>query len=404
MNKLLYSHRTRGQGAEGAHIRGIADAFKAVGYDVEFVGYPGVDVYHEARETDPDATAEPAQEKTSSLFDRLKEISKKLPEPVFELLELAYNLVSLARMSSAMRGEPTSLIYERYSLFLFSTIWYAKRKGVPILIEVNDSVLVDRIRPLFFRSMAIAIEKWCFQNASGLSFISKRFLSIAQEAYGNIAPSVVCPNAANIDKFDPEKFTELRAKIRDELDISDSIVCGYSGAFVRWHGIDWFVEGIAPLLKTSAPNLKLLLIGDGVLYDSIKETVTKHGLEDRIKLTGRVRHADMPMYYAAMDYGILPDSNDYGSPMKLFESMAMAVPMVVPGFGPIDEVVEDNVTGWIFEPNDRDKAISMTLDIAQSPAGVDQVATNARQYIVTQRQWTHNVLMCLEAIDVTPPG
>ena len=41
--KILYHHRTRGIGAEGAHIRGIVNALREMGHDVKILSFPGAD-------------------------------------------------------------------------------------------------------------------------------------------------------------------------------------------------------------------------------------------------------------------------------------------------------------------------------------------------------------------------
>ncbi|MDO6575695.1 hypothetical protein Q4528_16445, partial [Staphylococcus pasteuri_A] len=64
-------------------------------------------------------------------------------------------------------------------------------------MEINDSCLVHRVRELFFQRFARSVERWIFSNATGLVFISSRFQQVAQDAYPDIAPSVISPNAAD---------------------------------------------------------------------------------------------------------------------------------------------------------------------------------------------------------------
>ena len=69
-------------------------------------------------------------------------------------------------------------------------------------------------------------------------------------------------------------------------------------------------------------------------------------------LTGRVAHDEVPGLLAAMDMAILPSAGDYTSPVKLFEFMACAVPPIAPDFEPIQEVVVEGETGWMFKAGD----------------------------------------------------
>ncbi|WP_156492108.1 glycosyltransferase, partial [Oleiphilus sp. HI0123] len=101
------------------------------------------------------------------------------------------------------------------------------------------------------------------------------------------------------------------------------------------------------------------------------------------------------------DYGILPDSNEYGSPMKLFEMMAMEVALVSPDFEPIAEVVSDNENGWLFTRKDKAEAVEITLKLAGDLKNIKRVGDGARKYIHNQRQWKHNAELVLELLSVS---
>jgi len=393
---ILFHHRTRGRGAEGVHIRGVVKGLRELGHKVSILSLPGADPEEElVNKAAPTQAVKQAPAKNKSLFSRLAELTKYTPEFVFELFELGFNLLAWWRLRKAVRQLQVELIYERYSLFMFASVWWAKRHQVPIILEINDSCLVHRVRHLFFQRIARAIESWIFSNATGLVFISSRFQQVAKEAYPNIAPSLVSPNAADLDQF--VLNDEAALALRQKLQVEDKVVVGYVGAFVHWHGIDWFVDLIAERLK-DYPNVVLLLVGDGVCYPSIKQRIADAGAEQQIILPGRVAHDQVPSYLAAMDFGILPDSNDYGSPMKLFEFMAMAKGMVAPDFTPIAEVVADGETSWLFKANDRQACVERVLALCSQVEEQQRVGQQARRYIERERQWRHNAEQLLTLV------
>ncbi|GLX78198.1 glycosyl transferase family 1 [Thalassotalea insulae] len=390
---ILFHHRTRGKGAEGVHIRGVTKGLRQLGHQVSILSLPGAEP-----ETEEDQSAKKQiPPKKSGLVASLTNLTKYTPEFVFELIEILFNIISAFRVRKAVNETNAEMIYERYSLFLFSSVWWAKKRNIPIVLEINDSCLVHRVRKLFFVSLAKKFERWIFKNATGLVFISSEFQQIAQQEFGEIAPSVISPNAADLDAFiiDDEKAT----KLRQQLNINDKTVIGYVGAFVHWHGIDWFVDIIADKLK-QYPDIVLLLIGDGVSFAPIQQRIKQADIENQVILTGRVDHKEVSTYLSAMDFGILPDSNNYGSPMKLFEFMAMGKGMVAPDFTPIAEVVKDNETSWLFAAGDRQACIDKTLAIAENNALQKQVGKNARSYIENERQWKHNAQQLLSLISL----
>lgn len=392
---ILFHHRTRGQGAEGAHIRGVVKGLRQLEHTVSILSLPGAEPESIKNLYVSPTKGSGKKEKNKGLFSHFSELTKYVPEFMFEFFELMYNLVACWRVKKHVKAQKTKLIYERYSLFMFATVWWAKKNNISIVLEINDSCLVQRVRHLTFTKLARCIEKWIFKNATGLIFISNRFKQVAIEAYGEIAPSSVAPNAADLDNFilDPES----RKRLRKKLNIDSKIVCGYVGVFAKWHGVEWFIEEIVKDLKNH-PNLVLLFVGDGISFEPIQEMIADANLEEQIMLTGRVPHNEVSDYLSAMDFGILPDSNDYGSPMKLFEFMAMEKGMVVPSFSPIEEVVKDNETSWIFPANNHQACVKKVFEVAQDIEEQKRVGINARSYIKSERQWKHNAEQIIQLI------
>lgn len=383
VQRVLYHHRTQGKAVEGVHIRGVTDALRAEGVAVDIISLPGADPYSSPKAMSPTQQARSYMRWVSTL-----------PEPLFELVELAYNAVAGWRLLAYLRRQrDVGLIYERYSLFMFITVLIARAKRIPLILEVNDSAAVVRVRPLFFQRLAMWIERWVFRRADGLVFVSSIFRDRTRAAHGEIAPAIVTPNAANIDKF---SFTQAqRDETRQRYGLEGSVVCGYLGAFVPWHAIDAFVHRIAEHLAADA-QLKLLLVGDGATFPALKAFVEERGLSERVILTGRVPHDAVPGLLAAMDMAILPSAGDYTSPVKLFEFMACAIPPIAPDFEPIKEVLVEDGTGWMFKAGDLDAAVQAVLERSRDPAGLQRVGQAARAYIAAERQWRDNILQLLE--------
>jgi len=390
---ILLHHRTRGRGAEGVHIRGVVKGLRQLNHHVDILSLPGAEP--EAEEvTTSDEKVNQAPTKKSK-FSILSDLTKHVPEFVFELFELAFNLIAVIRLRKTIKEKNITLIYERYSLFMFASVWWAKRHNLPIVLEINDSCQVQRVRSLTFKKLAAKIEAWIFKNATGLVFISTRFKEVAEQAYGDIANSVVSPNGADLDKFIIDETLGLA--LRSKLGIENKVVLGYVGAFVHWHGIDWFVDLACQKLKET-PELVLLLVGDGVAFEGIKNRVIEAGVESQVILPGKVPHHEVSSFLSAMDLGILPDSNDYGSPMKLFEFMAMGKGMIAPDFSPIAEVVQDNATSWLFPASNKQACIDKVFEIVNDREAHQEVGKNARTYIENERQWKHNAEQLLSLI------
>lgn len=385
MMRILYHHRTRGRHVEGVHIRGIVNALRELGHEVLVVSFPGADPEHEPTST---------QESTTG-HGRLASLVARLPGVLFEFFELGYNLITVLRMGAMIRRQKPQLIYERYSLFLFATVWLARRAGIPLVLEINDSALVERVRPLRLKWLARRIEGWCMRNCTGLIFISSYFRQLAQDAYGDIAPSVISPNAVDLGRFDASRFD--RDALRAARGLSGRIVCGHIGAFAHWHGVDGFVEAIAARLA-EVPQLALVFVGDGRTLPAVRALVAERGLADRVLLPGRVAHDEIASWIACMDYAVLPNSNHYGSPMKLFEFMGMGVAVVAPDYAPVAEVIVDGDTGWLFPHGQTSACVQRVLELATRADERRRVGVAARSYIARERQWRNNAQQLLSLL------
>ncbi|MFN4266534.1 MAG: glycosyltransferase family 4 protein [Aquabacterium sp.] len=385
VQRVLYHHRTQGKAVEGVHIRGITDALRADGVHVDIISLPGADPY-----VTPKAMS-PTQQATT-----LMKLVARFPEPLFELAELAYNAVASWRLLKYFKQNgPVDFIYERYSLFMFAGVLIARLKKIPIILEVNDSSTVERVRPVFFMKLATAIEGWVFRKADGLVFVSGVFRDRIVGAHKTVAPTIITPNAANIDKF---SYTpEQRAQARTRWKLDNKVVCGYLGAFVPWHAIDKFVYAIADQLKQN-PDLVLLLVGDGATYPEVDKFVKERGLSNQVIMTGRVPHDDVPGLLAAMDMAILPSAGDYTSPVKLFEFMACGIAPIAPNFLPIQEVLKEGQTGWTFTAGNLDRAVDMVLTKSRNIDELKQVGQAARAYIAAERQWRNNVVQLVDFV------
>lgn len=112
----------------------------------------------------------------------------------------------------------------------------------------------------------------------------------------------VMPNAIETERFvfDPEARTALR----NELEIpQNAFVVGHVGRFTYAKNHAFLLEIFCEVLK-ARPSAKLLLAGEGELYDNIKSRAEKLGIEGNVVFTG-VR-IDINRLYSVMDVFCLP--------------------------------------------------------------------------------------------------
>jgi glycosyltransferase involved in cell wall biosynthesis len=115
--------------------------------------------------------------------------------------------------------------------------------------------------------------------------------------------------------------------IRDELGIpEDAFVVGHVGRFDHLKNHSFILEITKKLLEIK-PNSRLLLVGNGPLFNEAYKKAEKLGIRDNIIFTGLRK--DVPrLMKGAMDVFILPSLSE-GLPLVLMETQAAGLPAVV---------------------------------------------------------------------------
>ena len=388
---ILYHHRTAGDRVEAVHILGIVRALRAMGHTVEISSPPGCDPERKAAGPQRPEAHAPHE---GALRSRLKGFARKAPLWVFESAELGYNVYSLGDMlRRRFFTRRPELILERTTSNSFAPTWLARRWKVPIVQEVNVTTRIGRLRPLVLRGTTQRIERWVARRATLIVTVSQAFERLLLDDGFPAEKMLVCQNAIDPAEFDPEAVKPAARPAGME----DAFIAGYVGAFVPWHRVDLMVES-ARALAPRYPRLRWLLVGDGVERPRIEKLIAEAGLAERFWLPGAVKHSLIPSYVLAMDAAVMPHSNRFGSPMKLFEYMAMARPVVMPDVPPIAEVVQDGVNGMLFRAEDAAALSGALAKLIEDEAFRRRLGAQARQDALERHTWEANARRVLDAV------
>jgi glycosyltransferase involved in cell wall biosynthesis len=384
---VLYLHRTRGKGVEGVHIQGIADGFRRFGFDVDIVSPYGTENF--------DSTTN--IRKIGRKERIFQWISRHSPELLFETMEILFNF-QMYRNLIGISSRNYNFIYERYAIFNFIGAYFASKKHIPLVLEMNylaSSPLVRR-RGLLHRLLATRFERYVTQKAERIVVVSSTLRDELIRSGIPEAKILLLPNAANPDVFDPAKFDKEVAK--KALGIpSDSTVIGFVGGFYPWHGVPWMMQSLASVMRDSN-NMHVLLVGDGPERGKTETVIREHAIENRVRFLGSVPHKDLHESMAAMDFGVMPHSNNYGSPMKVFEYMSMGIPVVAPDLPPLRDVVVDGHNGFLFPPGNDVGFINIISKVLSHHYMQVEMGINCRNSVLDKYNWdTHakRIIECL---------
>jgi glycosyltransferase involved in cell wall biosynthesis len=110
--------------------------------------------------------------------------------------------------------------------------------------------------------------------------------------------------------------------------------------------------------------------------------------------TGRVPHRDVQRYYRTIDVFVVPRTNDRVSqlvtPLKPYEAMAMARPLVVSGVPALLEIIDNGRTGRAFRPEDPVSLANTLEPLLDDPDERARLGSAAREWVSANRTWSRN--------------
>ena len=162
---------------------------------------------------------------------------------------------------------------------------------------------------------------------------------------------------------------------------------------MAYEGLDDLVRAFA-LLAPEYPQLRLLIVGDGVSRPALEEQISALGLSDRAIFTGRVPRDLAPLYHQALDVFVVPRKDlavtRAVTPLKPVEALASARPVVGSDLPALREIIDDGGTGLLApaeDPRELAQAISTLLSDAGYRAALGQAG---RAAVLAGRTWAAN--------------
>lgn len=277
-------------------------------------------------------------------------------------------------------------VMERYYNFAGEGVRSAYQRGIPALLEINaplkdhaGSMKATLDRLALVRPMQRLRDTMC-EKASALV---TPLLSIVPD---NVpAEKVHRVNwGANVDRFHPNVE-------RKPLPIADDRpVVVFSGSFRPWHGADTLVRCAAKL-----PDVFFLFIGDGPSLGEAMALASELGVSERMLFTGAIPYDEVPAHLKWADVGVAPyqparleqmQLGFFWSPLKIFEYMAMALPVVSLDVAPLEAIVRES-EGTLVPEGDIDGMVEAIRALVDDTVSARAKGRSARERVVAEFSW-----------------
>jgi glycosyltransferase involved in cell wall biosynthesis len=193
-----------------------------------------------------------------------------------------------------------------------------------------------------------AIEKRKLHAATKVFAVSSALRDFLAARYRFPAGSIsVIPNC--IDPSTVHVAAEDVEALRQKFQLQGKNIIGFVGSFFPHHGLDDLIHAFARI-EQQHPQAVLLIVGGGMNEEALKKQALATLGEGRVVFAGKVPHHQVYPYITLMDITVMPKSNWYGSPMKIFEYGIMGKVVLAPDNGPVNDVMEHGKDGWLVKP------------------------------------------------------
>lgn len=292
--------------------------------------------------------------------------------------------------SRILKQEKPDIIIVRPLIYSFSAVILARIFKIPVIVEVNAPIAFEvknsEKQRIQFLWLIYYIEKLNMRLADAVIVVTDTLKDYISLNY-RISKDKIFVNQNGVDPkvFFPKEKDE---RILQEYKLRNRTVIGFVGSFTPWHGVTSLVQVILSM-QPFYKNLTLILVGNGPLREEISEFIKEKKLEEQIILIGQIRHDEIMNYISVMDITVMPCSNFYGSPLKVFEYMAMGKAVIAPNNGPLREIITHNVDGCLINDSSVDFEKTLRFLIERDDVR-KELEIKARKRIVSNFTWDDN--------------
>ena len=249
----------------------------------------------------------------------------------------------------------------------------------PFVDEIGGDA--SALKVFLQRRIAKSIDGECIKRSNVVTTFSKFTLQRLKKHYGdsNLTHGTVCPAWVDTQRFAPAADRQfVRAQLGGPWRSEDKIFMTLRRLESRM-GIDQLIHA-AKIVSDAGYQFRLMIAGDGSLRTSLQALIRELGMEDRVKLLGRIDDEQLPSVYSASDCFVLPTSRLECFGLIILESYSCGVPVIATPVAAIPEIVRQHSADWLTrDPSANAIAERMIafldVELSASPTELCEIAS-----------------------------
>ena len=265
--------------------------------------------------------------------------------------------------------------------------WFLKRDKRPWVLEIRDLwpesiVTVGAMKRGAVIRAIEKVEAFAYRKADLVVSVTDGFVPHIR-AHRAKGPIAVIKNGVDLSRFasDPAAADAFRA----EHGLTGKFVASYVGTHGLAHGLQAVIAAAERLRDRD--DIAFLMVGGGAQRDTIKTIRDAKGLTNIVMLD-QLPKAAMPAVWGASDAALVllkrVDTFKTVIPSKMFEAMALGVPMILGVEGEAKALMEAGGAGIAITPEDDAELATAILRLADDRALGRQIGASARAFVRAQ--------------------
>lgn len=182
----------------------------------------------------------------------------------------------------------------------------------------------------------------------------------------------------------------------------------YVGLIDRFRGLDTLLDGIAELQARGVEDLPYLVIGgDGPHRSALERRAHELEIDSHVVFTGWIDAERVPAFIASGDVGAIPHHETPFThttiPNKLFDYMAMGIPVLATDMAPVRRVITTVDCGWVLPPEPEPADVASTLREIQIAEDRSDRGQNGQTAVRDRYHWGREAEVVRQSIaDLDP--
>jgi glycosyltransferase involved in cell wall biosynthesis len=283
-------------------------------------------------------------------------------------------------------GRPDVIVATSPPLTVAPTMWLLSRFfRVPAVFEVRDLWPESAIDTGVLTSkpiirLSFKLEALAYRKARWINVLTPAFVDVLAEKKAVPRDRIsMIPNGADLDIMTPgPKDNEIRRR----LGLEAKFVVSYFGAHGRANKVQQLLD-VAERLKTSHPDVRILLVGDGMDKPMIVEEARRRSL-DNVVFVDSVPKERVCDYINASDVctAVLMKNDTFKTvyPNKVFDYMSCKRPIIIAIDGVARKLVEDAGAGLYAEPENPEAFVDALLKLKNDPTLAEKMGESGYIY------------------------